>query len=211
MGIVVGFFLGILASVIAWLLTEKAVRPSLDIVVDQKRAQGQSQDYPPHAFYHVRVRNVPAICLSAGRRPAWACTASIDVFRQDGSRAITGDVKARWTSQPEPLLPVVAQGRAENVLDPGRLMQAQRMDVHGHSEEPISVAVKFEGEPDCYIFTNESYLFPRWQNPSWRIPPGQYRLRVTVYYERGRVEKDFGLSNEGPRRDDVRLDPWPSQ
>jgi hypothetical protein len=90
-------------------------------------------------------------------------------------------------------------------------MQARRIDVHGHSEEPISIAVKFEGEPDCYIFTNESYLFPRWQNPSWRIPPGQYRLRVTVYYERGRAEKDFELSNEGPRREDVRLNAWLDQ
>src|SRR5437773_263330 len=204
-GLIGGFLLGILASGIAWFITESATRPSLDIVVDQNRAHGQSPGNPPHEFYHVRVRNVPATRPLPGRRPAWACTASIDVFRQDGSRVIAGDVIARWTSQPEPLLPVIAQGQVGNVLDPARVMQARCMDVHGHSEEPISVAVKFEGEPDCYIFTNESYLFPRWQNPSWRIPPGQYRLRVTVYYERGRAEKDFELSNEGPRRDDVHL------
>jgi hypothetical protein len=210
-GLIGGFLLGILASGIAWLVTEYAASPSLDIVVDQNRARGQSQGNPPHEFYHVRVRNVPARRPLLGRRPAWACTARIDVFRQDGSRAITGDVIARWTSQPEPLLPVVTQGQVGNVLDPARLMQARRIDVHGHSEEPISIAVKFEGEPDCYIFTNESYLFSRWQNPAWRIPPGQYRLRVTVYYERGRAEKDFELSNEGPRREDVRLNAWLDQ
>jgi len=85
------------------------------------------------------------------------------------------------------------------------------MDVHGHSEEPIPVAMKFEGEPDCYIFSNESYCFPLRQNPSWRIPPGLYRLRVTVNYEYGRAEEDFKLSNEGPALDDVHLNPWPSQ
>jgi hypothetical protein len=146
---------------------------------------------------------MPTIRLLPGRRPAWACTASIDVFRRDGSRAITRDVIARWASQPEPLLPVIAQGQVGNVLDPARVMQARRMDVHEHSDEPIPVAVKFEGDPDCYIFTNESYQFPRWQNPAWRMPPGRYRLRVTVYYERGRAEREFELNNAGPRRDDV--------
>ena len=211
MELAIGFLLGILASSIAWLITERVSGPSLEVVADQNRAQGQLSNSPPHEFYHVRVRNVPTIWPLPGRRPAWACTATIEVFGQDGGRTITGNVFAKWASQPEPLLPVVAQGQIGNVLDPARLMQARRMDVHGHCEELISVAGKFEGEPDCYIFTNESYLFPRWQNPSWRIPPGRFKLRVTVYYERGRVAKDFELSNEGPRRDDLHLNPWPSQ
>jgi hypothetical protein len=164
-GLIGGFLLGILASGIAWLITEYAAGPSLDIVLDQSRAQGQSPGNPPHEFYHVRVRNLPAKWPLPGRRPAWACTAKIDIFQQDGNRAVTGDIIARWTSQPEPLLPVVSQGQVGNVLDPARLMQARRIDVHGHSGEPTSVAVKLAGEPDCYIFTNESYLFPRWQNP----------------------------------------------
>jgi hypothetical protein len=210
-GLIGGFLLGILASAIAWLITERASGPCLDIVVDQNRAQGQSSGNPPHEFYHVRVRNISAKWPLPGRRPAWACTASVEVFQRDGSRTITGDVIARWTSQPEPLLPVVTQGQVGNVLDPARVMQARRVDVHGHSEEPISVAVKFEGEQDCYIFTNESYLFPRWQNPSWRIPPGRYRLRVTIYYERGRAEKEFELRNEGISRDDVHMSPWPNR
>jgi hypothetical protein len=106
---------------------------------------------------------------------------------------------------------VGSQGQVGKVLDPARLMQARRIDVQGHSEEPISVAVKFEGEPDCSIFTNESYLFPRWQNPLWSLPLGRYRLRVTVYYERGHIEKDFELRNEGLSRDDVHLNLWPDQ
>ena len=71
--------------------------------------------------------------------------------------------------------------------------------------------MKFEGEPDCYIFTNESYLFPRWQNPQWRLPPGRYRIHITAYYERGSAETDFELRNDGPGRDDVSLNPWAIQ
>jgi hypothetical protein len=87
-------------------------------------------------------------------------------------------------------------------------MQARKIDVHGHFDEPMSIAVKFEGELECYIFSNESYYFPKWQNPAWRLDSGRYRVRVTVYYERGRVEKDFELRNDGPSRDQVRLHPW---
>src|SRR5690349_18667751 len=154
----IGFVLGVVSSAIVWLYAEFSSRPLIDIVVDRNRAQGQGEGNPPHEFYHVRVINVASRKFLPGRRPAWACRATIDVFRQDGSRAITGDdVIARWVSQPEPLLPIVSQGQIGNVLDPARLMQARRADVHGHSEEPLSVAVKFEGEPDCHIFTNESY------------------------------------------------------
>lgn len=208
-GLIVAFLLGVLASAIAWLIGEYAARPLLNIVPDQNHSRGQSPGNPPHEFFHVRARNVPASWPLPGRSPAWACTASIEVFRDDGTRVATGDVHARWTSQPEPLLPVVAQGQTGNVLDPARLMQARRMDVHGHHEEPISIAVKFEGEPACYIFTNESYVFPKWQNPTWRLPLGRYRVRVTVYYERGRAQRDFELRNDGASRSDIRLASWP--
>lgn len=207
MELAVGFLLGIVASTIAWLITEYAASPSLDIVPDSNRFQGQSAGNPPHEFYHVRVLNLPARWPLPGRRPAWACSATLEVFRQDGSPAITSDIQARWTSQPEPLLPVVAQGQVGNVLDPARIMQARRMDVHGHHEELVSVAVKFESERDCYIFTNESYVFPKWQNPAWRLPPGRYRLRVTVLYDRGHAQREFELRNDGQSRNDVRLVP----
>jgi hypothetical protein len=87
-------------------------------------------------------------------------------------------------------------------------MQARRMDVHAHHEELISVLVKLEGEAGCHVFTNESYVFPKWQNPAWHLPPGRYRLRVTVYYERSPEQRDFELRNNGPSRDDIHLGPW---
>jgi hypothetical protein len=210
-GLVGGFVLGILGSTIAWVISEYLARPSLDITVDQSRAQGQRPGgAPPHEFYHVRVRNLPASWPVPGRRPAWACTARIEVFREDGSRAVEGEIVGRWTSQPEPLLPVVAGDQVSNVLDPARVMQAQMVNVHAHADQAMSVLVKFEGEPDCHVFTNESYVFPRWQHPGWRLPPGRYRLRVTVHYESGQAQRCFELRNGGPSRDDVRLAPWPA-
>jgi hypothetical protein len=209
-GLVGGFLFGIMASIIAWVISERLARPNLDIVVDESRAQIDAPDGAAVEFYHVKVRNIPPKWLWPGRRPAWACTATIEVFREDGTRAINGDIHGRWTSQPEPLLPVVSQGQPGNVPDPARLMQARKIDVHGHFDEPMSIAVKVEGEPECHIFTNESYYFHHWQHPAWRLGLGRYRVHVTVYYERGRVQKDFRLENDGPSRNDVRLLPWPT-
>lgn len=206
----IGFGLGILASGTAWLLSEYAVRPLLDIIVDPNRSQGQNPGPHPHEFYHVRVRNLPARWPLPGRRPAWSCRGTIEVLRPDGSRAVPEEIQARWTSQPEPLLPVIAGHHVGSVLDPSRLMQARKIDVHSHFDEPMSLAVKFEGEEDCYVFSNESYLFPRWQNPAWRLNRGAHLIRVTVYYERGYAQRDFELRNDGLSRDDVHIRPWPA-
>lgn len=210
LGLLGGLLLGVAASTVAWVISEYLARPLLRIEVDQDRAQGHLPSNPPHEFYHVRVANLPALWRLPGRRPAWACTATIEVFGQDGSRILNGEITGRWTSQPEPLLPVVSQGQVANVLDPARVMQARRIDVHAHATEAMSIALKFEGEPDCYIFTNESYVFPRWQNPAWRLVQGRYRVHVTVFYERGCAQRDFELRNGGPSRNDVRLSPWPT-
>jgi hypothetical protein len=209
-GLVGGFILGILGSTIAWVISEYLARPCLEIRVDGNRAQAQSGGNPPHEFYHVRVMNLPSRWPVPGRRPAWACTATIEVFREDGEPAVNGEIYGRWTSQPEPLLPVVSDGQVGNVLDPARVMQARKIDVHGHATEAMSIAVKFEEDPNCYIFTNESYLFPMWQNPAWRLATGRYRVRISVYYESGRAQADFELRNAGSRRDDLRLAPWPA-
>jgi hypothetical protein len=209
MDILWGFLLGILASAIAAVFYEYASRPLLDIVVDTSgRAQGQLGNNPPHEFYHAKVRNLPAKWPLSGRKPAWSTKATIEVFAADGSRAIPDTITARWASQPEPLLPVVYAGQPANLLDPARLVAARKVDVHGHEDQQLPVVVKFERQAECYIFSNESYQFSMWQNPAWRLVIGTYRLRVTVYYERGRSQEDFELRNSGPSRDDVQLRPW---
>jgi hypothetical protein len=207
--VLIGFFLGIAASTIAALVFEYSVRPKLEVLIDDAaRAQGHISGTPPHEFYHLRVRNLPGRYPFPGRRPAWRVRATLEVFRLDGSRAIAEAIQVRWTSHPEPLVPVVAEGQPTNMLDPAKVIAAGNVDVHGHDDQQFALAVKFEGEEDCFLFNNQSYALPRWKNPTWRLPPGDYRLCVTVYYERGRLQRDFGLRNGGPSRDELALSPW---
>lgn len=207
--IAIGFVLGILASSIAALVYGYGTRPLLQVLLDDsQRAQGQKPGQAPHAFYHLKIRNIPSRWPLPGRKPAWACKATIEVLDLNGKHVIPDAIIGRWSSQPEPLLPAVNSGQAINILDPARLVTSQKVDVHSHEDQAFAVALKYEGSRDCYIFSNESYLHPKWQNPAWRLNNGTYRLRITLYYERGRTETDFRLRNTGNIFDDLSLELW---
>jgi hypothetical protein len=201
-----GFVLGILASAIAAIVLDHASRPLLEVVEHNgDRAQGQSPGNPPHEFFHVRVRNRRARLLS-GRRPAWSCQATLEVRTGDGHGRLVDPIPARWISQPEPILTLGISGQVAQIPDAARMLAGRRIDIHNHEDQVMSIAVKFEGADECHLFTNESYVFPRWQNPEWSLQPGRHRLRVTVYYERGRAQRDLWLHNDGHTRDDVRIE-----
>lgn len=206
MELVAGFLLGIVASGIAAVFYERATRPLVEIELDDAPiALGQHPQVGPLAFYHVKVRNRPAWWPLPGRKPAWASKATIEVLGANGSRVISDTIQARWPSQPEPLIPAVAGNQQMNLVDFARLMNARKVDIHSHEDQTISLAIKYDGQPDCYIFSNESYLHNAWLNPAWRLGAGEYRILVTVFCERGRVQRAFTLSNHGTRRDGIRI------
>jgi len=207
--LLVGFVLGIVASAIAALIYEHSTRPNLEVALDEGgRAQAQVPGNPPHEFYHLRIRNLPSRWPFPGRKPAWRVRTTLEVFRPDGSRAIAEAIQVRWTSHPEPMVPVIVEGQPANILDPAKVISGGNVDVHGHDDQQFAVAVKFDGEEACFLFNNLSYTFVRWQNPAWRLPVGEYRLSVTVYYERGRLQRDFRLRNEGTSLDQLVLSRW---
>jgi hypothetical protein len=206
MELAIGFLLGILASGISALVYEYVTRRLLKTLLDDsERAQGQRPNDKPHEFYHLKVRNLPTKWILPGRKPGWSCKANIEVFNIDGKRVIQYPIQARWTSQPEPLIPFIQAGQPTNLLDPAKIIAGRKVDVHSHEDKQLSIALKFDGESECYIFSNESYQFSRWQNPDWRLRIGTYRLRVTLFYERGRSQDYFELSNSGTSRDDVQI------
>jgi hypothetical protein len=206
--ILIGFTLGIFASVIAALYYEYGSRPCLKVILDDERFTGQAQGQPPHAFYHLKVRNIPPCWPIPGRKPAWSCKVTLEVFDLNDQRVISDIIIGRWPSQPEPLLPTVIGTQLSNLIDPARLITAQKIDIHQHEDQRFAVALKYDGETCCHIFSNESYFHQRWQRPDWRIEEGEFRLSITVYYERGREVSDFRLINQGNSRDGIRFEMW---
>ena len=205
--LIVGFLLGIVASGIAAIVYERATSPLVEITLDDRPiALGQYPGLPPLAFYHVRIRNLPVRWPFASRKPAWSSKATIEVFNLNGTRTIAEAIHARWPSQPEPVTPTVAGDQSINLVDFARLMNARKVDIHSHEDEYIALAVKYEGQPECYIFSNESYLHGAWSNPAWRLNSGKYRVLITVFYERGHAQRAFSLANLRTARNSVEID-----
>jgi hypothetical protein len=204
----IGFFLGIVASGIAAVLYDWFTKPLIEISLDDRPlAMGQYPNLASLAFYHLKVRNLPVKLPLASRKPAWSSKATIEVFKLDGARAISDPIHARWTSQPEPLAPAVSGNQLINLVDFARLMTARKVDIHAHEDEYISLALKYDGQPECYIFSNESYLHPpAWSNPAWRLDPGEYRIVATVFFERGRAWREFTLTNRRTARNSVEIE-----
>jgi len=205
--LVLGFALGIISSYVAAILYDRLTQPKLVVFAGAGRDQGGGVGGEPlHEFYHLIVRNESAHWPVSGRKPAWDCAASIEVVDKRGQRVLPEAINGRWASQPQPIMPVSTSAPGTGAIDFGRLVLARKINVHSHDDQSLSVALKYEGSPDCYLFSNESYLFDGWQNPSWNLGPGSHRLRITLHYERPAKPLYFWLHNTGLGRGDLRLE-----
>jgi hypothetical protein len=107
---------------------------------------------------------------------------------------------------PEPFVPIAVGATVVLVPDSGKILAGLRNDIHNHESQQIAVALKFESEEECYLFNNQSYGYPRWSNPVWKLGLGRHRLRVKVFYDRGREETCFWLVNSGKTRNETYIE-----
>jgi len=204
-----GFLLGILASGIAALVFDRATSPKLEIDLDASpRALGELGDGTKQEYHHVVVRNARTRLGLPGRRPAWACQATLEIFRWTGEPMTVVPIKARWASQPMPVSSFVHGGQIIQAADMAKIVAGRRIDIYSHQDERLTVALKHAAQSGIHLFSNESLQFERGCNPAWKLEMGTYRLRVTVYYERGDVHRDFEFANTGTTLDDVKIHAW---
>jgi len=140
------------------------------------------------------------------RRTAAACGALL-TFRTPGqARPLFDPVVGRWDGTPEPLQPRPDGGY---VLDVTKVPAGQVKDVALAGREIVAVAVKFDGEPQFYVWNNESYLH------EWRRPPlldgRQYDVDVSVQSGGVQVTARFRLCNNGSSRHDLYLEHPPER
>ncbi len=203
--LIIAFCVGALSSSAVALLYERSTQPDLDIIPDyNERSQGKITGNPPHEFYHVVVINKPSSRLVRIRRPAWSTSAMISVRDEKGQLFIK-DITARWTSQPEPHIPFLYQNQIVNIIDPARIVYSNRVDVHNHTNQHLPLILKYEGENECYVFSNGSYGYSMWKKPEWRIPAGNYSIEVRLNYDGGPKTFIIGLENNGISRNDLNL------
>lgn len=138
-------------------------------------------------FIHVEVTNRRLVNddYAPNPRPAWRCTGTVQALDRDGAELTTA-FPARWSSHPTP----------QSVAD---AIAARTIDIYPHSPEIMPVLYKDEGDPECYLFTNESYLLPGGPTHQMMLIPARaFRLRVRIKHEFGVTEPfDIWIENDG--------------
>jgi hypothetical protein len=91
------------------------------------------------------------------------------------------------------------------------ILVPHREDIPAGESAVLDVAVKFNGEPDCYGFNNENYLDPTLHLPDHQV--GQGVCRVVVRVAAGDLVRvaEFQLHNTGIGLNDFALTGAPNR
>lgn len=198
MGIVVGAIIAILIP----LRIESLRKPKLKL----KLTEPQDSNYENSPASVARFLLVKLVNEQLPRWASWwmsrdaalQCHGTITFHHLDGQNIFGRAMPFRWRASPEP-------GSIELKFDDKRLFITDRtafnleprMDVYPGEAQQLGVIARFDNEPDCYGWSNESYFSePKWRNPAWRLPPGRYLVRVTVISAGSKCTSVFRLSND---------------
>lgn len=204
MGIVLGAVALIVAVGIEW-----AKRPRLSIEPGEFFAQGPVA----WTFAPVWVRNkqMPRLLRwFLAREAAQACRATLDFYTWGTDTKVMPSVPGRWSGNPEPLRAVRVDPDPTNAMayaaagqeppvqfyaeyDP--TLDSREHDVRSSGDgEQVAVAVlRADGSGDAYAWGTESYAYPKWDKPEWRLPHGTYKVVVTIESSSVAKQRTFKL------------------
>jgi hypothetical protein len=158
----------------------------------------------PAKWTHIYVRNEPMpswLSWAWDRDPALSCHGSLSFTDQKGQDVFGRAMPIRWANNPEPLIQDPASGLPKGI-DWDKMRVGHLWDIApapiSHMEYGVAdVAFRADGESDAYGWNNDAYLHD-WRNPQWRLPPGNYTVRIAVRTG-GQVFRDtFRLINDTP-------------
>jgi len=207
MGPITQIVLGTIISILITVKVAHLYRPSLrlsieDPPLDVLYEEGKA---PAKKARHLRLKLSNEVLpwyarFWTVRSAAQQCRGEITFHQLSGSPIGNGDkMPVRWANSPQPVsMPIVnLKNRALEfeMLDIGRMTVESRIDVYPGENELLDVAVRFDDEPDCYGWNNESY-FHNWRNPKWKFPRSVYLVKVVVTSSGHKCEGLYRLFND---------------
>ena len=109
-------------------------------------------------------------------------------------RQVVPRMPIRWNGAPEPLKPVLTDGDLALLYDPSLLRSGGYIDIPPDRSATISPALRLEKPNAAFGWTTESYAHG-WEHPTYALPFGQYKVRVTVQTKDYSEPKEFLLTN----------------
>jgi hypothetical protein len=135
------------------------------------------------------------------RGPASQCLGTITFHHLDGQNVLGRTMRGRWANTAEPVLPTMNNGQVVFILDFNKALAESRVDIFPGESAPLDIVARFNNEPDCYGWNNETYLHGDWKNPQWRLPAGRYLVETTVSSSGQKWSDVFRLVNDVPQQD----------
>jgi hypothetical protein len=208
----IGAFLGALLTLLVSIFIEYQRKPKLSLSIEN----------PPfdHIYPHAPARNarfirailtnkpMPRIFKWLGRSAAMQCSGEVQFHHFDGAPIFSRNMPIRWAGSDEPLTyQVIDEAKVALVFDVSKYNLAFKRDCYPGTNEQIDIAARFDDEPECYGWSNETYLPGRgWRIPDWKIPAGRYLVYLRVVSSGDSISSVFQMENS-VTRDNFRLLP----
>jgi len=185
-------------------------KPRLRVLLGKAPFSEGEDDTTRWRFAHISVENARApriVRWLTYRQTAQRTRLDLSFSAEDGT-VPKFSFEGRWSANPEPYQERLIDGQVQKGFDPWLVHMGRFKDItSGDTPDEVAVAVKAEGETDCYGFTNESYYGHHWRVPEYRLPVGTYRITATAISGEVRSDsQEFLLHNDGPSLSDLWLD-----
>jgi len=180
-------------------------RAKLEIGIGQTTGEGRTW-----RFLHLTIYNKPLgrpWRWVERREPASGCHVKLAFIDSETNETKFQPILARWSPTPEPLRITEIGGQLKQVVEPALVVAGERYSLDPTDEGAnVAVAVKHEGENEAYAFNGYSYYYPKWSNPDWKLPQGEYIVRATAISGQESVSREFKLVNRGVNFENFRLE-----
>jgi hypothetical protein len=204
--------IGGLITVLTTIAVEYLRRPKLSLAIEDPPLDAPSPDGKTmRRNLRLSLRNEP-LPYGAGwmqRAAAIQCRGEITFHHLDGQNKFGRTMPVRWVRSPEPIANQIIDPKGQvqfYIRDFARAATEPRVDVPTGEEELLDIVVRFDHEPDCYGWNNDSYAY-NWRNPNWKLEKGRYLVKVVITSSGQNCVGLFRLVNDVENLADFRLIP----
>ncbi len=184
--------------------------PKLSAMIPEGDPSIQRLPRARRGFYHVMIVNKNV--ESKGRRIFWrhpSYHTKIRMKFMDKKRRGLFELNGRWDGSPEPLAPGITGGRVVQLPNISLVPISETIEISpGRAGEGFCLVMKYEGEDECWGFSNWSYIRGwRWglRDPNTKLGIGKYIIDVHITASNAEKSFRFILKNRGRRFKDVSI------
>ncbi len=202
---IVEIVFGAVIAILITIVVENVRKPKLSLTLANHHDVLYRERRPAQEvrFLALHLRNGPLhrAFRWMTRSPAQQCYGSINFYHLDGQNVFGRSMRVRWSGSPEPVATTLQIGEHRVAfIDGPRLTQLGKIDVFPGETERLDVAARFDNDVECYGWSNDNYFSdPIWRTPLWKLGPGRYLVKVSIFSSGEKIEKLFRLINDVPR------------